>query len=199
MKIREIFKRKKVAEIVEQNIIAGHKFTVLDPVKMTNVRKAKFFLESYERDLGMTKDDLLKFDDFILSQTKFPTDIGSLNELNADLVERMKKIYAVIQQRQAVIAQDYQYKPFLKAASIIILIDDEDENEISNKYQGQKMQLCKENDDVEAFFLRVIMTFQLNIVSSSTTSKTSSLLSLKDQKTTETSLYNTINTTIYDN
>lgn len=199
MNLKNIFKKKLISAPVDKTTIAGHTFMVLDPVKMSNVRKAKFFLESYERDLGMTKDDLMKFDDFILSQTKFPTDIGSLNELNADLVERMKKIYAVIQQRQAVIAQDYQYKPFLKAASIIILIDDEKENEITSKYQSLKMQLCKEHDEVEAFFLRVIMTFQLSIINSSTTSKTSNLLSLKEQKTIETSLFNTINTTIYDN
>jgi len=199
MNLKNIFKKKPISAPVEETTLAGHLFTVLDPVKMSNVRKAKFFLESYERDLGMTKDDLMKFDDFILSQTKFPTDIGSLNELNADLVERMKKIYAVIQQRQAVIAQDYQYKPFLKAATIIILIDDEKENEITSKYQSLKMQLCKEHDEVEAFFLRVIMTFQLSIINSSTTSKTSNLLSLKEQKTIETSLFNTINTTIYDN
>lgn len=198
MNLRSLFRSGKGYEPIDSSTIAGHTFMVLDPVKMSNVRKAKFFLESYERDLGMTKDDLLKFDDFIISQTKFPTDIGSLNELNADLVERMKKIYAVIQQRQAVISQDYQYKPFLKAASIIILIDDEQENKIEKKYIDLKLQLCKENDEVEAFFLSTIMTFQLNIINSSITSKTSNLLSLKDQKNLEVQLYSTINGTLYN-
>ncbi len=201
MKILNIIKRKKKnpqIKINEKVRIAGHLFSVLDPMQMNNIRATRFMLEEYEREWGMTKNDLLAIDDFLLSETKFPEKAANLGELNAALADKLKRIYAIVAQRQAVLKEDYQYKPFLQAASIIILLDDEPEDSIIQKYQAKKMELCQMHPEIEAFFLRVIRVFQLNITNSSDMSKISTWYPSIKLKHTENNLLKKINTNIYE-
>lgn len=197
MNLKYIFRKNKPVTFIEKIRISDHLFQVLDPVKMSNIRKTKFMLDSYTRDWGMTKEDIFDFDSLILRESSFPTEANSISELNSQLSEKLKRIYTLVATRQAVIKEDYQYKPFIKAACTIILIDDEKENKIEKKYIDLKLQLCKENPEIEAFFLRAIMTFQLSIINSPDISKVSDWLPSAQLKVMESSLYKEINTTIY--
>lgn len=190
-----IFRRKPKtdAEVVR---MAGHTFRVLNPVQMSNVRKVRLFYEDYAREWGMTKGDILEFDKQLLKETEFP-EASTVDALNAKLMDKLKRIYTLVSLRSAMITEDYQYKPLLKAAATIILIDDEDENKPEDKWMTLKMKLCRDNSEVEGFFLHVGMTFQLSMRSSANTSEAWDWLDNQSAKNMEKNLLKTIGTSIY--
>ena len=177
---------------------AGHTFRVLKPTTMSNVRKVKFFYEEYSREWGMTKTDLLDFAGVILKETEAPAS-RSIHDLNADLTNKLARIKTLVSIQSAMIKEDFQYKPFLNAACVIILIDDEDEHVLSQDYQVQKLKLCRDYPEVEAFFLRTIRVFQLNITDSQATSKIWEWLPSEQIKVMENMVLKEINSTIYEN
>jgi hypothetical protein len=162
-KIKSWFKKPK-AEVVEMAVIAGHTFQVLDPIKMPKIRQASIFLAEYERDWGMTKEDLLNYDDLLCKITEFPKGWASEQDLVSQITEKLKKLYNLIDTRRLLIQEDFQYKPFLKAACNMIIIDDEDVNKIDPVYIQKKLSLCESNEEVMLFFLRIIRAFQQSTV-----------------------------------
>lgn len=190
-----IFKRKAKSD-TEVVRMAGHAFRVLNPVQMSNVRKVRLFYEDYAREWGMTKADILEFDKQVLKETEFP-EAGTVDSLNAKLTDKLKRIYTLVSLRSAMISEDYQYKPMLKAAATIILIDDEDENKPEDKWLTLKMQLCRDNSEVEGFFLQVGMTFQLSMRNSANTSEAWEWLDNPQKKNMEKNLLGQLKTSIY--
>ncbi len=176
---------------------AGHTFKVLQPTTMSNVRQVKFFYEEYVREWGMTKQDLLDFAGVILKETEAPAS-RSIHDLNADLTNKLARIKTLVSIQSAMIKEDYQYKPFLSAACVIILLDDEDENVLDQEYQTKKLKLCQDYPEIECFFLRIIRAFQLSTVGSSDMSKIWEWCPSKEQKVMENTILKEIHTTIYE-
>jgi len=198
--MKELFRRilgtKPKAPVTEYTTIAGHKFRVLDPLKMPKIRQAALYIGEYERDWGMTKADLLAYDDVIARETEFPNDWVNKDSLIHDLTEKLKIIYNLVDARRLLIQEDFQYKPFLKAACHIILLDDEKPEKIDGEIYSKKLALCEAHEEIEVFFLRVIRTFQNATTGLSDTSETLTFLPAKHLKPTERTVLGKINQTI---
>ena len=196
-RFRNLFTQKPKPTTTELFQCAGHTFKVLQPTTMSNVRKVKFFYEEYAREWGMTKQDLLDFAGVILKETEAPAS-RSIHDLNADLTNKLARIKTLVSIQSAMISEDFQYKPFLNAACVIVLIDDEDENVLSQEYQTQKLKLCREYPEIEAFFLRTIRTFQLSITDSQDMSKIWEWLPSKEIRNMENMVLKEIHSTVYE-
>jgi hypothetical protein len=118
--------------------------------------------------------------------------------MNADLLNKLARVKTLVTLRSAMISEDFQYKPFLKAACIIILVEDENEHVLHEQTQNFKLKLCRDNPEIEAFFLRTIRTFQLSITGSSDMHKIWDWLPSKEQAATENLILKEIGTTIYE-
>lgn len=183
--LKRFFNRTPKPVTTESVNIAGHKFRVLDPLKMPKIRQAALYLGEYERDWGMTKSDLLAYDDVIARETTYPKDWVNKDTLIYELTEKLKRIYNLVDARRLLIQEDFQYKPFLKAACHIVLIDDENPEKIDGELYSKKMALCEAHEEIEVFFLRVIRTFQSSTMGSSDISETLTFLPAKHLKPTE--------------
>jgi hypothetical protein len=188
--------RSKTESITEYVEIDGNRFSVIDPTKLPNIRRIPFFLEAYKREWGIDKNDLLAFLEFMKRETQFP-EVSSLEKMNALLAEKLKHNYSLLSVIESILREDYQYKPYLKAASFLILLDGEDPNKIDPVYTKRKMDLCQSNQDIEAFFLTTIFCFQASTKSLSDMSRVSSWYPSKNLKLMENSMYKKIGTTIY--
>lgn len=189
--LKKLFKKEK-APITESIEINGYRFKVLEPTKMPNIRRVRLFLEEYQRDWGISKDDLLSFLKFAIIESK-------INDTSPNaLAAKIQNIYSVLTTLEAVIKEDYQYKPYLKAASIMILLENEDPNKLDAKIIKQKLQLCESDPEIEAFFLTTIRAFQLSIQKQLDMSVLTSWLPSKNLKHMESHLYKWINSTIYE-
>lgn len=154
MNILKLFKKKAKYE-TGHTTIAGHRFTVLDPMTMPKIRQAAIFMGEYEKDWGMTKADILAYDDVLIKQTDFPKAWNTKDDLIAQLTDKLKGLYELLHTRRILIQEDFQYKPFLKVAAHAILLDDEKSEEIDKDTYQKKLELCNVNEEVLAFFLRV--------------------------------------------
>lgn len=197
-KIKSLFKPKETP-VLETKTIGGHIFRVLDPIKMPKIRQAAIYMGEYERDWGMTKQHLLAYDDILVKETDFPTDWANKDDLTAQLTNKLKKLYDLINTRRLLIQEDFQYTPFLKAACYMILIDDENPNAIDPVHNNKKLALCQSNEEILIFFLRVIRAFQQNTLYSSGTLETSEFLPGKHLLPTEKKVLRQINTTPFLN
>lgn len=195
----DIFKKKnKAAEVIEIVNIDGHNFKVLDPVKMPTLRRTRFFTQEYKNDWGLSKEELKAFLQFVINDSKIPT-AATIGELNAELLEQNKRLFTIISTLESILNEDYQFKPLLRSASIIILLEDEDPNIVDQKIINEKLRLCQQSSKIEAFFLTTIMTFITSLQSTQDMSKPSDWLKgAKAQKNMESSLYSMINSTIYE-
>jgi hypothetical protein len=197
MIFQQLFKKKtEPAQILHEQVIAGHTFRVLDPVKMPNIRRINLFSEEYARDWGINKNDLLVFLGSILRETEFPKE-ATVQELNAELADKLKKVYSIASLLHGVVKNDVQIKPFIRSACFVILVDDELVDKIEAKYTDLKLQLCERNPEIEAFFLQVICDILRLIKNSSDTSMQLDWYNLANLKRMESSLYNGIGSTIY--
>ena len=195
---KSMFNRKN-KEITKEVIrMAGHTWTVIDPVKMSNTRKVKLFWEDYDRDWGFTKNDHLTYDEMVIDLCKSPKVAANLSEFNAELIDKLANIKTVMEQKVAVVKQDYQYKPMLKAACVIVLMDDEDETKIDADIFNQKLKLCQDNPELEAFFLRSMRALKDSMQGSFDISKVSTWLPSEQLKVMEKNCLKRINTTIYE-
>ena len=120
----------------------------------------------------MEKDDIIKFDNVMIEQTSFPEEWKNKDALIALLTEKLNAVNKLAEVRKALIEEDFQYKPFLKAACIMILINDEDPERINMEMNQEKLAMCEKHEDVELFFLRVIRASHLNMQGLSDTSET---------------------------
>ena len=102
----------------------------------------------------------------------------------------------MVDARRLLIQEDFQYKPFLKAACHIILLDDEKPEKIDGEIYSKKLALCEAHEEIEVFFLRVIRTFQNATTGLSDTSETLTFLPAKHLKPTERTVLGKINQTI---
>lgn len=191
-------KFRKQTPTIELFKCGCHTFRVLDPKTMSNVRKTRFFFEEYAREWGMTKEDILDFDGVILKECEAPAS-RSIHDLNADLTNKLARIKTLVSIRSAMIKEDYQYKPFLRSACSIILMDDEPENYISNEIVSEKLRLCSQYPEIEAFFLRVCRTFQLSTKDSPDISKIWEWLPSTELLTMENIVLKEIQQTVYSN
>jgi hypothetical protein len=194
------FLQKGGAPVAEKSlvqVVAGHTFRVLDPMTMPKVRQAALFVGEYEREWGMSKTDLLAYDDILIKETAFPTVWANKDELIAELTDKVKRLYNLIDTRRVLIQEDFQYKPFLKAACHIILCEGEDAAKVEREFYDRKLELCEHSEDIMLFFLNVIMLFQKNIVISLDTLATSKFLPPMHILPTEKRVLREINTTPY--
>ena len=189
-KIKNLFKSKEVKEYIN---ISGHEFTVLEPTKLPILRDTAFNLESYSRDWGIDKPDIRLY----LKEILLEANVNSVD--SASLVNRIKNISNLVSVLDTAIAEDYQYKPYLKAACMIILIKGEDPNKLDAKFISQKLKLCQDYPEIEAFFLRTIKTLQLSMVKSFDMSKITNWYPSKNLKIMESTIYKRIGKTIYTN
>lgn len=194
--IKSFFRKKD--ELRQGSIeIAGHKFTVLNPLKMPKTRQAAIYLGEYEREWGMTKKDLLAYDDLLAEKASFPENWKDDKDLVHQLSEKIKLLYNLIDTRRLLVQEDFQYKPFLKAAGHMILLDDENPDKIDNAYYSKKMKLCQESDEVLIFFLTTIRTFQQSMLSSFDISKLSAFYPPDHLSITEKKVLGAIQSTIF--
>lgn len=188
---------KPQSPIIGTEIIAGHTFKVLDPFTMPVIRQAAYQLTEYERGWGMEKQDLLAYIDILIKETDAPTSFMSDGDLSAQLTNKMKRIYNLLDAQRLLIQEDYQYKPFLKAACHLILLDDENPEKIDQNIYQKKLLLCSQSEDIEGFFLRIIRTFQQGTVMLSDTLEKSEFLPKDHMKLTEKRVLQKIASTIY--
>jgi hypothetical protein len=188
--------RKPKPQTTELFKAAGHTFRILNPTTMSNVRKTRFFFEEYAREWGMTKQDILDFDGIILKECEAPAS-RSIHDLNSDLTNKLARIKTLVSIRSAMIIEDYQYKPFLRSACSIILMDDEDENKIDNQIVMEKLRLCSQYPEIEAFFLRACRTFQLSTKDSQDISKIWEWLPSTEHRIMENIVLKEIGQTVY--
>ncbi len=186
-RILSLFKKKPL--VTDLKTVAGYNFRVLDPGKMPNVRRIRFFMEEYARDWGLTKEDLLAYIQYCIKNT----DLNRVDHSNM-----VKENYALLTTLESIIKSDYQYKPFLKAACLIILLPNEDLNKVENSFIQEKLRLCQQHPEIEAFFLSTIRLLQLNIQKQSDLLKESDWQPSMNQKRMESSFYQKINSTIYE-
>lgn len=159
-KLKGLFSKKETAVISDVAFeFAGHKFRIMDPTKMTKARQSAIFLTDYEREWGMTKKDLLAYDEMLMKQCEFPTDWTGKDDLVAQLSDKLRDMYNLIETKYYLIKEDFQFKPLLKVACHMILVDEENEKEIDGKYYNLKMQLCQTHKEIEVFFLNHASNF----------------------------------------
>lgn len=173
MKIRNLFKKKELTPHVIEEVFtyAGHEFRVLDPVSMPKVRSNALVMGDYDFRWSMEKEDIIAYDDMVLKEAAFPKSWSSKDDLIAQMEEKLRDISALIDMRKTVLSADYNVKPFLKAASHIVLIDDEKPEALTGKHYDLKMELCQRHPEVEAFFLRIGKAFCLKMSGSLDISK----------------------------
>lgn len=193
--LKNLFKRKVQRKQIYS--FQGHTFEVLNPATMPKVRQSSFFMGEYERDWGMTKSDLLAYDDIIVREAGFPKSWGTKDDLIADLTDKLAKISSLADTRRLLIQEDFQYKPFLKAACHIILMDDEPVDRIDWDIYREKLRLCMQHQELEGFFLSVIRAFQTSTEHSFDISKMWAYYPAKHVQHTEKRVLKEIGSTIW--
>jgi hypothetical protein len=195
-KILQYFAKKK-EKVNEYFTFAGHSFKVLDPVSMPNIRQTAIFVSDYEREWGMNKADFLTYDKIMLSRSEFPSNWIDDQDLVYQLETKLREVTNLIETRMFLIQEDFQYKPMLKNACHIILIDDEKADVIDNATYSKKLELCQKHPEIELFFLRISMNFMLTLNGTANTSEMWEFYPSKAVKLTESKVYKEINLTIY--
>ncbi len=194
----KLFKRNKPQPTPSKYIeVAGFKFRVLDPVSMPMVRRAELFGATYEREWGITKADLLLFKSAMEKQCQF-SPAASMSVLNVDMANKFGTQTALLQQFEAVVTGDYQIKPFLKSACIVILMDGEDEYKIESNWTKKKLELCRDFPEVEAFFLDIIYVLSRTMESTPDSQKTLDLSVMAAKKRTESAFLSAIGSSLYE-
>ena len=144
----------KPAELFSPINFAGHKFTPLGPGSMTKARHMAIARGENTRGWGVEKKDLINIFDTIQASSNDP-----------------KKVFHYCENSKSLIAEDFQYYPFLQAASFMILMDDETNEKINTDYNSLKVDLCIKHPELAAFFLAIILSFTRNMKLSLSTSQ----------------------------
>jgi hypothetical protein len=179
--------------------LMGHNFTVLDPYDMPKSRQLAFHLLQHDVAWGLSKNDLTDFIRLMAKELNFPKEFETKEDLVSLQREQIEKVKSFLGDMEWLIQKDYQFKPYLKAGCLLILMDDEDPHIIDKKINLEKMKLCKESEDVEFFFISTIGNLLLSTTNSSPTFQELDLSSLKAQKITERKIYQEKRSTIYSN
>lgn len=196
------FKNKKEVELTTTEMM-GYKFKVFTPSTIPMSRFAQLRLNTHIRDWGMTENDLFQFDEVIKDLTVFPQEWKTKDELISKLTENVKNIAELANLRQAMVKEDYQFKPYLQAASLVIKLSDEPDKIGSDYYTSdyhlRKMKLCKDYPEIEGFFLTISTDFISKIGGSTTTHKQSVWFRSQREKNMEKTLLQKIGMSIYGN
>ena len=142
--------------------ILGHKFTVLNPYKsdFLMTKRHDFFMMEYAREWGIEKFDLQKFLSMLVTNLEFSD--GETPNLNTCL-NKMGDAKTIATNLYYTIEGDYQYKPYLKSACIIILLGDEKPDDPYEKYLEEKLKLCELHSEIEGFFLANIKILEFSL------------------------------------
>lgn len=185
----------------------GHKFTVLNPLTLPKVRAIALHSTIFENDLNLTKVDLRLFLNVIKEKLEFPL-YSKKDNINKESVEFLgntmaKQARAIADAKELVntldlvVQNDYAMTPMIKSACHTILIDNEDPADISGAAYKKKLDLCRDHPEVEAFFLRIILSSMTNILNLSQDLKYLESLK-KGIKKTEEVAYSKIGKTLYE-
>ena len=177
--------------------ICGVKFRVLDPVSMPMVRRVELFGQTYEREWGITKRDLLLFTNTMEKMATFNA-VPTIDGLNSDMANKMANQRALLQSFQATINGDFQFKPYLKTACAVILIEGEDENKIDGEFMTKKLNLCRQYPEIEAFFLDFTFSFLAIMNGTISSSKPLDWYNLAARKRTESNFLSMIGSSLYE-
>lgn len=178
---------------------AGHKFTFIDPNDSSYLmlKRNDFFLMEYEREWGLIKEDLIKLLTRSVNECEFSEDI----DVNlAKALNKLQDVKTILTMMVFLIQQDYQYKPFLKSAAIVILIDDEKPEDDYMDTLNLKLELCEKHSEIEGFFLGTIKILHDKLMRRTDTTKTSeSSIQNPQVKHTEKALLSMIRSSPYQN
>jgi hypothetical protein len=194
-KIKAFF--KKQPPIQEYFSVLGYHFKVLDPVSMPFIRQSAIISADYAREWGIDKSDLIAYDNMILKQCEFPAQWDDDQHLVSIMDEKMRNIANLLETKLMLIQEDFQYKPFLRTASHMIIIEGEKPEEIDHKFYSKKMELCQAHPEIELFFCRIAWSFHNRLSDSNDTSKMWEYYPAKAIKVMENKMYKEINSTIY--
>lgn len=193
-RVKALFNRPKTIEVFE---FGGHIFRMVDAVSMPKIRQANYIMGEYEREWGITRENILMFSNEVIKETQFPKEWDSDKDLIKKLVDKLNDIRQLQESLFQTVQEDFQYAPFLKAANHIILIDDENPKKIEPKYYDLKMQMCKDHPEVLIFFCRAIRILHLNIQDTSSMRKAWEYYPAPHLQITENRFLNKIGKNIY--
>lgn len=199
MKLPNWLSKKKKAEYKIDDVFtfAGHEFRVLDPVTMPKLRQHAVSMSDYEREWGIYKEDILAYQNVIIKETTFPDKWMGKDDLIKQLEEKLRSVNDLAETLVFSITQDYQYRPYVKTACHMILIDDEVAETMEGKYYDKKLELCQRHSEVEAFFLKIMKTFTINMATTTDISKMWESYPAKEVRIMESKLLSKIGKTIY--
>ena len=156
-------KKKEAYKVEDVFTFAGHEFRVLDPVTMPKLRQHAISMSDYEREWGIVKEDIIAYQQVISKESMFPDKWNGKDELISKLEDKLRIVGDLAETLVFSLTQDYQYRPYVKAACHMILIDDEVADKLEGKYYDKKLELCQRHTEVEAFFLKIMKTFTISM------------------------------------
>lgn len=195
-RIKKLFKKENKLE--KDFIFAGHVFRVLDPKHMTVSRQRALYNSSHERDLGIMPDKYKEALKTVSESLKAPKQFTTIQDLNGKQADIMANARAVLEDLVFLHEQDHQYEPFVKAACVFILIDDEQQSDDPfGKYFDKKIELLKKHSEIEDFFLTIGVGYHRSTISSWDTSQLWEFYPTKAIKRIESRISKVIQSEIY--
>lgn len=167
--------------ILEEKI-GEHTFKLLDPVTMPVERQKAFHREEFAiRKWGISESQLKMFVNEMIKLTSAKPDEDMMKYFSA-LDQNRLKTYELATRLKDVIDSETKYMPYMKCAATIILLDDEPVYPMSPSHHKKKLELVLDNDEVESFFLRVILSLLRNTKESLTITQQLDLLSSEEMR-----------------
>lgn len=148
---------KELYDIQTEFQFAGHTFKVINPFsnKFLLTTRNRYFTDMYEIEMGFLKEDLLAFMKAGIGVSEYPTEYSNDKELIKILSDKLADVKTLMTQVYLVGKEQYQYKPFLKSAAILIMMDEEKPSDDYMMTLDKKMELCERYPEIEGFFLTV--------------------------------------------
>lgn len=179
---------------------AGHTFKYVNPYSQDFImsRRNEFFLMEFERSRGITDQDLIKFITATVNKIEEPTGHKTLGELYESNKQKLQDIKIMMTQLYFLMENEIRYKPLLKSACIVILIDDEKPDDDFTRYMNKKLELCEKHPEIRSFFLAVFIALTKRFKNNQDIIKRLESLEEVNRLKTEEVLLKMINSTLYE-
>ena len=180
---------------------AGHKFRLINPFSNDFVlsKRNQYFTVQHELEWGIMKEDIQKFLATSVNICERKDAFDDLSEQIAVLENKLADVKTMMTQLFLIIKEDYQFKPFLRSAAVIVLMDDEKPEDDYMLTLDKKMDLCAKHPEIESFFLSAIVILHYRLRNREEISKRLEYLkeTMRGQKKQERTLYSLIRSKLY--
>lgn len=173
--------RKSKAKKIFEWSFAGHNFIVLDPGAMPVIRRNLLYKTEYAMRWGLEKEDFILFANYLKQHAENP-----------------KEVYHVSSLFEALVEEDLQYRPLVKAATTFVLLEGEPVDEVNTEWYEKKLALCSAHEEIESFFLSNILSLGENLLNTSDTFKQQEWLNQERLRNMEKIFYEKIGKTLYE-